>query len=210
MLRMRGAPPGRSERTADGRLARSGGWRFAQHGVPRATGRRKGAQSATFHCGGEPERTHDLTQLLLGIATRDPALGRRLLLTNRNAVAILTPFAVTRRYPGETDASGEQAASALATADASLAAVLERSGATPHTLPTTDVGGCIGRMGLHRLGTPSRPDHPLHCPPPTPRRVTAPRAVTPPQPTPAGSADTAGTPQPPPPPPCESPAGGRP
>lgn len=83
----------------------------------------KALKALTFHCGGEPERTHDLPQLLLDITILAPALGRRLLLAHQNALADLTRFAVTPRYPGATEVSIEQAQAAVSTAQALLTAV---------------------------------------------------------------------------------------
>lgn len=69
----------------------------------------KALQALICHLGGEPARTHDLTPLLLDVASADPALGSRLLAAHQNAAAELTRFAVTPRYPGAADVSAAQA-----------------------------------------------------------------------------------------------------
>ena len=84
----------------------------------------KALKALTFHLGGEPARAHDLTQLLLDIASLDTALGRRLLLTHQNAAAGLTKFAVTPRHPG-ADVSLQQAQDAVVAAQAIVNAVRE-------------------------------------------------------------------------------------
>lgn len=83
----------------------------------------KALKALIFHLGGEPARTHDLTQLLLDIVSLEPALGSRLLAAHQNTAAELTRFAVAPRYPGAVDISLQQAQASVASAQAMVEAV---------------------------------------------------------------------------------------
>jgi len=80
----------------------------------------KALKALIFHLGGEPERTHRLTELLLAIADLSPGEGKRLMLRHGPKAGELTPYAVAGRYPEGPGVDRQKAEWAVATARAIL------------------------------------------------------------------------------------------
>jgi len=100
---------------------KAGPWRGVAFHAQQAA--EKALKALIYHLGGEPERTHSLSELALAAADLDQAVGRRILLRHGPRVGELTPYAVAARYPEGPGVTEQQAREALGIARALLADV---------------------------------------------------------------------------------------
>ena len=91
----------------------------------------KALQALIYHLGGEPARTHDLTELMLEVARLDAQVGRRLLLRHQGAAAEITKHAVQARYPNEKTIDEAGARTAVDVARAVVGDVAELLASAP-------------------------------------------------------------------------------
>ena len=95
-------------------------WVAANHAQQAAE---KALKALIYHLGGEPVRTHRLSELALAAAELNRAVGRRILLRHGPKIGELTPYAVAARYPEGPAVTELQAREALEISSALLADV---------------------------------------------------------------------------------------
>lgn len=95
-------------------------WGVAFHAQQAAE---KALKALIYHLGGEPERTHSLSDLALRTSDLDPVRGRPLLLRYQQQLAELEKHAVQPRYEDAPPVSEAEARTAVATARGVLADV---------------------------------------------------------------------------------------
>jgi HEPN domain-containing protein/predicted nucleotidyltransferase len=88
-------------------------WTVAFHAQQAAE---KALKALVYHLGGEPERTHNLSELALRVRDLDPPQGRPLFLKYQPKLAELQKHAVQPRYTNVPPVSEDEAGSAVETA----------------------------------------------------------------------------------------------
>jgi HEPN domain-containing protein/predicted nucleotidyltransferase len=101
-------------------------WTVAFHAQQAAE---KSLKALIYHLGGEPERTHSLTELALRAMEIDPTRGRSVFLTRQTQLAELQKHAVQPRYTNVPPVSEAEARAAVETARSILADVTAIVGA---------------------------------------------------------------------------------
>jgi HEPN domain-containing protein/predicted nucleotidyltransferase len=90
-------------------------WGVAFHAQQAAE---KALKALIYHLGGEPERTHSLTDVALRASELDPGRGRALFLKYQPQLAVLQQYAIQPRYENAPPVSEGEARTAVETARA--------------------------------------------------------------------------------------------